>query len=342
MWHHICSIRSGTTHSIYGDGVFITSNTVSNGATDNTALGIGGLASGGNSWQGYIDDARMYNRDLSSSDVTELYNYTGAGLTVRTLPKTFTVTLANMFKVFMGRKFAVYKKTAPIPFSPSDIAGLKLWLKPESLSGSGGSAIASWTDSSGNGNTATQGSGGLQPTLQLSVLNGYSAARFDGNDDVLESNFQVSPNFSLFVVTKLLRNTPYGTIDTVFSTRNYVSSSPRAGTISYLTNVFATNSQTWGNTENDGTGNAVTTYIAGQANSSLGNWPTGVYSLLDSIATNGTQATDLTQIGANTGSAFWGNTDIVEVIYYDSALSTGNRQSVEDYIGAKYGITITH
>jgi hypothetical protein len=36
------------------------------------------------------------------------------------------------------------------------------------------------------------------------------------------------------------------------------------------------------------------------------------------------------------------DSDIAEVIFYGAALSSGNRQSVEDYLGAKYGITITH
>jgi len=34
--------------------------------------------------------------------------------------------------------------------------------------------------------------------------------------------------------------------------------------------------------------------------------------------------------------------DIAEVLIYSSALSNTDREAVEDYLGAKYGITITH
>ena len=36
------------------------------------------------------------------------------------------------------------------------------------------------------------------------------------------------------------------------------------------------------------------------------------------------------------------NYAIAEAIIYDSALGTTDRQAVEDYLGQKFGITITH
>jgi hypothetical protein len=46
-------------------------------------------------------------------------------------------------------------------------------------------AIASWTDESGNGNDATQGTTAKRPTGIDAAYNGKSCARFDGVDDVL-------------------------------------------------------------------------------------------------------------------------------------------------------------
>jgi len=41
------------------------------------------------------------------------------------------------------------------------------------------------------------------------------------------------------------------------------------------------------------------------------------------------------------GSNQW-NGDIAEVLIWDSALNTTTREAAENYLGFKYGITITH
>jgi Concanavalin A-like lectin/glucanases superfamily len=74
-WHHICSVRSGTTHTIYGDGGAVSaSNTVSSSAIDTSALVIGAANDGGGYLLGTIDDVRVYNRALSAAEVWSLYN----------------------------------------------------------------------------------------------------------------------------------------------------------------------------------------------------------------------------------------------------------------------------
>jgi hypothetical protein len=57
--------------------------------------------------------------------------------------------------------------------------GLRTWFKGDTLPSSG--AIASWTDSSGNGNTLIQGTGTMQPTV--TQINFNSAALLDGIND---------------------------------------------------------------------------------------------------------------------------------------------------------------
>ena len=72
-------------------------------------------------------------------------------------------------------------------FSPDDISGLHLWYKSNSLSLSLGDTVSSWSDSSGNGINATQGTTSLQPTFQSTsnTVNGYPTLFFDGVDDYL-------------------------------------------------------------------------------------------------------------------------------------------------------------
>ena len=51
---------------------------------------------------------------------------------------------------------------------------------------------------------------------------------------------------------------------------------------------------------------------------------------------------DLGRANNSPNPSFYGKVDIAEVLFYNSVLSTGDRQAVEDYLGIKYGITITH
>lgn len=75
IWHHICSVRSGTTHFIYGDGGAVsTSNTVSNTALSTASIKIGDSTALDASFMGNIDEVRIYNRALSPTEITALYN----------------------------------------------------------------------------------------------------------------------------------------------------------------------------------------------------------------------------------------------------------------------------
>ena len=79
QWHFLVSIRSGTTHTLYGDGI---SNTTSNAvsatalSTDNMAIGSG--YGGGSYFKGNIAQTQIYNRALSASEVLQNFNATRA------------------------------------------------------------------------------------------------------------------------------------------------------------------------------------------------------------------------------------------------------------------------
>lgn len=67
-------------------------------------------------------------------------------------------------------------------FVPTDITGLIWDFDPDVLSAG---AISSLADSSGNGHTATQGTGASQPIAVANEVNGHTIMRFDGVDDRL-------------------------------------------------------------------------------------------------------------------------------------------------------------
>jgi prepilin-type N-terminal cleavage/methylation domain-containing protein len=75
-WHHIGVVRTGTTMTIYLDGVVIRTATWSNGAVSgNGHLNIGGDRTGTSSYvfKGLIDDLRIYDRAITPAEMQTLY-----------------------------------------------------------------------------------------------------------------------------------------------------------------------------------------------------------------------------------------------------------------------------
>jgi hypothetical protein len=86
-WHHIVALRNATIARFYFDGVQIGDGLSINGTKTTVAAIIVGQeqdrAAGGfdpdQSWAGDLDNLRIYDRALSSSEIQQLYNETGWG-----------------------------------------------------------------------------------------------------------------------------------------------------------------------------------------------------------------------------------------------------------------------
>ena len=76
QWHYLVSIRSGSTHILYGDGVSNTiSNTVSTGNLSASSLLIAKQPEGGGTFlNGNISQVQIYNRALSATEVMQNFN----------------------------------------------------------------------------------------------------------------------------------------------------------------------------------------------------------------------------------------------------------------------------
>jgi len=218
-------------------------------------------------------------------------------------------------------------------FSPPDIAGLVLWLQGDNAPSG---YIANWPDDSGNGNDAVESTD--RPTKVSGVINGHDAVSFWANGNAGVNQRLVSPaalpaDRSIFFVAKIL-STPgvYGGIDTVLS-----------GATDY-TNGIVFLSNTFGSTTFPYYGGNGALYLDGVlAASPPDNWPTSSYAV--GTAKGSALGSDSAiRLGQASGgiAAYASNVAIAEFIVYDSDLSTGDREMVEDYLGAKYAITITH
>jgi hypothetical protein len=77
---------------------------------------------------------------------------------------------------------------------------LKVWLKANTIAGANGSAVNTWTDSSGAGNNAT----GTGATLVTNEINGQSVVKFDGTNiySVGGSGASISNPYTILTVSK--------------------------------------------------------------------------------------------------------------------------------------------
>ena len=76
VWSHIVVVRNGSIGYIYKDGVDVSSSqpTIINPATSTSNASIGSRATATNFINAVLDEVRVYNRALSQSEITELYN----------------------------------------------------------------------------------------------------------------------------------------------------------------------------------------------------------------------------------------------------------------------------
>jgi len=83
-FHHIVMKRSGTTASLYIDGVKVSDETVNDTAIDIDSGGlilgqdqdsVGGGFAAVQAWKGYLDEFRIYNKALTEAEIQALYLY---------------------------------------------------------------------------------------------------------------------------------------------------------------------------------------------------------------------------------------------------------------------------
>lgn len=230
------------------------------------------------------------------------------------------------------------------------VTGAVLWLDASQITGlSDGAAITTWPDMSGNGYNATQtGASTLKPTYKTSILNGKPVARFDGGDWLALTDTLTITSLSVFVVWKSA-----GTNGRMVDMRGTGANGAAIGWHIKQSNPINNEIITFDN----GAGafrqlQNVTpsttdfhiyagTYSAGIPGLWLDGVPTGT---LVSVGTMGSiSTTKLLHIGTNVNgqSTQFYTGDIAEIILYDSALGTTDRQATQTYLGTKYGITVS-
>ena len=228
-------------------------------------------------------------------------------------------------------------------FTPRSIANLAAWwdaADSSSLTLDASGNVSSWADKSGNGITASQGIANNRPTPTAAALNGKQVLTFDGANDAL--SFTGTARTDETAVVLLYANLP---------------AAGQFRQASYLGN--ASNHGLAVTVKNDGASNDIFGYLGGFAAAVTLRWTSAggvaigpiVTTIVRSAAsggvlfTNGTQRATCTtsnsfalnQIGSTTSSP---SGYVAEVCIYSRALSVSERQRVERYLGAKWGVTV--
>lgn len=243
--------------------------------------------------------------------------------------------------------------------SPASLSGLQLWLDASDSSTlydatTGGSLVAAdggvarWEDKSGNGRHATQATSANRPARKTAIQGGLDVLRFDGSNDFLDgsSTPTTGDTRTVFIVSKSA-TTAGGEIIQI---GKWASNSTRAF---LCRQIFISPNTTIG-------GDLIAVNLrVNDVQLTLTNFHLSTWSQVASTravsywhdqqsqtVTGTVQAFASTAAGYVIGKANSGGTDfgfhqcdIAEIIIYDSALSDADRELVENYLLAKWGIT---
>lgn len=240
-------------------------------------------------------------------------------------------------------------------FSPVSLtnSSLRLWLDANdssTVTKDGSNKVSAWADKSSSADNAIQASGTAQPVYSTTSLNSLSGITFDGTDDTIERNvtdYTATNGFTLISIQKFTSATP--PVSTAFfscasggaGTANsfqvgmnttataLVASITLADTTAQVVNIKTSAFDTA----------AVTTLIAGGGLNIMTYLNgTNVVNVAPTSAFN--PIFTLYRIARNRGGTIFFPGTLSTIVLYNTRLSDTNRQLVERYLGARYGVTV--
>lgn len=221
-------------------------------------------------------------------------------------------------------------KAAAAAFTPLSVAGCVLWLDAGEISLADGTVVDTWPDKSSAARNATATST-LRPTFYTNIVNGRPVVRFVGvRRMTLATEFYPAGWTVLTVMRKLSSSVILcGLTATAMSPGFPYAHFHHTGN-AYVANRLGYKASAY----------AGTAWNVETSTSDLAMWRNGPSVTLGAFSDVADSTANFGSIGARSGEST--NGDIAEVIAYDSVLSIADRQAVEDYLGSKYGVAITH
>lgn len=257
--------------------------------------------------------------------------YTTDGSTPTTSSSVYSGPLSISVEDTVVKAFAAatnYKTSAVYSSMPvwSMFGTPSLWLRADALTSAiNGDAIASWPDISGNAKHATQASASLQPIFTTGVANGRPVLRFDGTNDAMSTTLSIAANpFTIFVV---------------YSCRTATSTGRRviSGSTNWLMGPYNNAYQSFNGAFIAGPTVVVNGFVLQDHRQSGSTAEMWTAKTLRGSNSN-TNAPGTIHIGAAGMFSEPINGDVAEIVIYNTALSTTDRQTVENLLSTKYGL----
>ncbi len=220
----------------------------------------------------------------------------------------------------------------------------KLWFKADALNLTDGATVTTWYDSSGNGYNVTQSTFALKPIFKTNGINGKSVIRFDGiNDRLTCATFSpaIQSPITIFMVYKILSvptNQPAYILTGLYNNSN---GSPLEFNINY------NNNNLW-MFDSASLHNGRYSLAVPFQSFIIGNYVFNGNS--SEMYENGMQKTAPStffsvhlsefSIGSSPYFAYVNysiNMDVAEIIVFNNAFNTTERQQVETYLQNKWG-----
>lgn len=247
--------------------------------------------------------------------------------------------------------------------NPTSISGLHFFVKADTgvytdsgtTAATSGQDVQQWNDQSGDGNNASAPSSTRRPTLNSNQINNRPALSFGpdvdtaGNSDALDATLSSLASISdatYFVVGSFdYTNQPSSNYDYLFSVYN--SGNPSAsGVGSIARQAPGTDTNKYYTYYNNGAalGPVLTSgfklYTQQFSNVAPRHylWLNRASQTVDSVSPESTVSNPKITLGKWQNGTWALNGRIAEVLAYNSALSTSNRQAVENYLNNKYNL----
>lgn len=234
---------------------------------------------------------------------------------------------------FYGFSEPAYPITPQI-FNVPLIVDPTIWLKPETLSLNNGDAVATWPDSSGNAYDFVQTTAAQRPTFNTSVIKGQPAVRFGAATPTSMTYSSLAlTQFSIFIVTEALSwpNNYPNLIQQDNTNTGLLVVSDQATRKLIFRNVLG----------NDVLSTAVFPLTSFQVVEVVQDATTMYFYLNGTLQTSplahaAVAATKVLRIGQGEAGGNQWNGFIPEVLIYNTAVTTAQRQSIEAYLFSKY------
>jgi len=224
---------------------------------------------------------------------------------------------------------------------PKNVAGLKAWYKADNITGlSDGEAVATWGDSSASGYDATQSNSLYRPLYKTNIINGKPVVRFDGSNDYLQkTTVSGFTNAASTIIFQKINGSQCG---------GSYELGLNGGVNTGLSHLAWCGSTNYSRVGGAGSGDITWAYSVPYTNviaqiyngstTSHKAWENGTLKNTTVVNASFGTAPNTITLGALTPTNYWLQTDIGELILFNTALSDGDRNQLNAYIQRKWGL----